>query len=60
MKCREDTDLQCVCVYAHARTHSSQERSAALWVTETNFSFGPELNHRRNHSEYEDFSSCPN
>lgn len=53
VRCREETDLQCVsvCVCVYARTHSSQELSAALWVTETNFSFDPELNYRSNHLE---------
>lgn len=53
----------CVCVYAHARALSSQEQSAALWVTGTNFSFVPELSHRSNHVEYKDFHparvDCP-
>lgn len=52
-----------VSVYAHARAHSSQEQSAALWVTGTIFSFVPELNHGSNHVEYKDFRparvDCP-
>lgn len=45
-------------MYAHAGTGYSQKRSAALSVTETNFSFVPELYHGSNHLEYEGFHSA--